>query len=118
MTARPVLYTRNEVRVSYHTRALHTYYSNVAITTVRVLVLVFTTEVLRSKIKCQHLTTYLALLCALLVEQEKSLGGLCRRFVQLFLVGNEVVSVAEAAEKLSDPMDVCDVIIVVSLQCR
>lgn len=41
-----------------------------------------------------------------LVVQEKSLGGLCRRFVQLFLVGNDVVSVAEAAEKLSDPGDV------------
>ena len=41
-----------------------------------------------------------------LVLQEKSLGGLCRRFVQLFLVGNDVVSVAEAAEKLSDPSDV------------
>lgn len=39
-------------------------------------------------------------------KQEKSLGGLCRRFVQLFLVGNDVVSVAEAAEKLSDPEDV------------
>lgn len=41
-----------------------------------------------------------------LMLQEKSLGGLCRRFVQLFLVGNDVVSVAEAAEKLSDPGDV------------
>lgn len=40
------------------------------------------------------------------VPQEKSLGGLCRRFVQLFLVGNEVVSVGEAAEKLSDAADV------------
>lgn len=41
-----------------------------------------------------------------MVLQEKSLGGLCRRFVQLFLVGNEIVSVGEAAEKLSDPIDV------------
>lgn len=43
---------------------------------------------------------------ACLVVQEKSLGGLCRRFVQLFLVGNDVVSVGEAAEKLSDAADV------------
>lgn len=46
---------------------------------------------------------------ACLLPQEKSLGGLCRRFVQLFLVGNEVVSVGEAAEKLSDAADVSSV---------
>eukprot|EP00904_Undaria_pinnatifida_P006580 jgi/Undpi1/3051/HiC_scaffold_15.g06427.m1 len=50
--------------------------------------------------------------------KEKSLGGLCRRFVQLFLVGNDVVSVAEAAEKLSDPSDVAEATVVFKTRAR
>ncbi|CAM9226850.1 unnamed protein product, partial [Ectocarpus sp. 12 AP-2014] len=50
--------------------------------------------------------------------QEKSLGGLCRRFVQLFLVGNDVVSVGEAAEKLSEPSDVAGSTVVFKTRAR
>ncbi|CAM9286676.1 unnamed protein product, partial [Scytosiphon promiscuus] len=50
--------------------------------------------------------------------KEKSLGGLCRRFVQLFLVGNDVVSVGEAAEKLSDAADVAAATVVYKTRAR